>query len=222
MPINHPFRKQQGFTLLEALLAIALSMLLMSALNSVFAESQRELRAKAEAEQMRSFQSAAAEYFLAYRTAMLEAMEPGTDATQDPDQRCLQRLNADTADVVICSINAFKLQGSGFLPGNFSNTNTFGEPLLALFRRTLDDELVLTNNVEMLVVAVATEETQTTGKRRQTTSLSAASQLGASGGVLPTHNNPGRCGIQKTSGQWICGNGWEVDLNSFGLQLHSP
>lgn len=221
MPINPPFRKQQGFTLLEALLAIALSMLLMSALSSMFAESQREIRAKAEADQMQAFQSAAAEYFLAHRAAMLEAMEPGTDASQDPDQRCLQRLSADSADVIVCAVDAFKLQGSGFLPGNFSNTNTFGEPLLALFRRTMNDELVLSDNVEMLVVAVATETTQTASKRRQTTSLSAASQLGATGGVLPTHQNPGRCGIQKTTGQWICGNGWEVDLSSFGLQLHN-
>lgn len=216
-------RRRRGVTLLEALLAVGLSILLLSSLASLLVEGQRELKARNEAEQLQSFQRAAAQYFLARRAAMLRAMEPGEDRERDPDRVCPLRREVRTQSPrVVCGIDAAALLRTGFLPPSFSPHNTFGEPLVAVFRRSTGLDGALGDDVEMLAVALFTSSASEPSAQRQATSLSAASLLGASGGVLPTRDNPGRCGANNSEGSWACGNGWEVQLEAFGLSLPPP
>jgi type II secretory pathway pseudopilin PulG len=213
-------RRQCGVTLLETLLAVSLAALMFVSLSSLLADTQRERRAALEAEQFQSFQRAAAAYFLAKRPEMLLAMATGPDGEQDPDRLCQQRQTVTINDKtrVVCAVSVVQMEQAGFLPTGFQPVNAFGEPLFALFRRVKDAGDELTENVEMLAVAVAVPG-QAVDPKRSALSLSAAGVLGAAGGIVPTRSHPGRCGANKPEGFWVCGNGWEVQLEGFGLTL---
>lgn len=221
MPIGR-FRsiaRQRGFTLIEMVLAVGLTILMVASLGSLLLDAQREAKAGREAETLIAFQRAAAEYFLANRKALMEAMAIG----EDPDELCRTHLvNSEggragvDADRHTCRIDASLLKARRMLPSGTVETNGYGERLIAIFRRIHDDDGDPTDSAEMIVLAaLEPDRSYVRSDARFQASQSATAALGATGGTVADADR-GLCRSVAASGVYeICGSNWKVDLSVY-------
>ncbi|TCT10724.1 hypothetical protein EDC22_105224 [Tepidamorphus gemmatus] len=212
-------KRQGGFTLVEMVLAVGLTILMIASLSSLLLDAQREAKAGREAETLLAFQRAAAEYFLANRTSMMVAMESG----EDPDRLCRTHLGNPLdgrpgADAVrhTCRVDASLLKARRLLPSGTAETNSYGERLIAIFRRIYDDDGDPTDNVEMVVLAaLEPDRSYVRSDARLRVSQSVAAALGASGGTVADADR-GLCrSVAADRVYEVCGSSWKVDLTLY-------
>lgn len=215
-------RGQAGITLIEVLLAMGISVVMLSALAYLLFDSQQELSAKNTAERMQAFQRVAAQYYTAHRSYLLDAM----DGDDSGEGAVYCQINIPEGEEVgspafslekhTCMIDASLLRARRLLPESLSVQNEHGERFLAVFRRIYDEDDLPTANVEMLVLTVLDQaQDYAPNRKRYTESLSVASNLGATGGVLPDGDR-GNCLASRSQSLFeVCGNGWKVALNDF-------
>ena len=219
----NPLHLQRGVSLVESLLALAIAIVMLSALFFLLADGQTEMQAKNQAERIQAFQRVAAQYFVGNRSNMLEAM--GDDAAGEADEYC--RINVPDDDAEggepshdqgkhTCMVDASLLRARRLLPDDFKDATQHGEKLVAIFRRIYNKDGEATENADMVVLTVLADGSQyVANDRRHAENLSIASHLGATGGVLPDKDR-GHCKAERSSATYqICGNGWQLSLGDF-------
>jgi len=217
-----PAGRQRGISLIESLLALAIAIVMLSALFFLLADGQTELRAKNQAERIQSFQRVAAQYYMGNRSNLLDAMDGDDGGEADVYCRINVPENGEGGQPShdqarhTCTVDASLLRAHRLLPPSFNDSTPHGEKLIAVFRRIYDEDGIATGNVDMIVLTVFADGGQyLRNDRRHAESLSVAAHLGATGGVLPDRDR-GHCKVQRSSGTYqICGNGWHLNLADF-------
>ncbi|WP_027015217.1 PulJ/GspJ family protein [Comamonas composti] len=224
-----PLKRQHGATLVEGLLALAISVVMISALVYLLVDGQTEMRAKNEAQRLTAFQRVAAQYFTAERETLLGAMDASTQEEHEAAAlACRIAVPASgeggtpaySSEKHTCMVDASFLRSRGLLPAGMSDTNAYGEKLIAIFRRIREKneqgQWVLSDNVDMVVLPVLAEGlSYTQHESRHAENLSTASMMGSTGGVIPDRDR-GNCKAERSSTTYeICGNGWRVQLGDF-------
>lgn len=213
-------KRQRGVTLIEMVLAIGLSILLLTSLSTLLMDAQKEIRATDQAEGLQSFQRAAAEYFLAHRSALLKAMDDGTDGAD----LCRTHLNADGSGGVLgvdlvrhtCRIDASLLKARRMLPATMAETNHNGERLIAIFRRLYEDDGDPTDSADMIILAILEPgRSYEASSRRFQTTQSTAALLGASGGYIPDQDRGVCRAVRNSSVYEVCGANWKITLSDY-------
>lgn len=124
-------RSQSGFTLLEVLLAIGISLTIGAVALTEMRRDNESQQAKAVGQQLASVGAALNTYMaLQYDNivALSEQPGPGPGAVDDPAPRyCTPNVTTiDGNPVAICTVTIETLMRSGTLPRNFSGRNAFG------------------------------------------------------------------------------------------------
>lgn len=220
-------RRQAGISLIEVLLAMAISVVMLAGLAYLLFDSQQALRAKNAAEQMQAFQRVAAQYFSSHRSGMLKAMGGDPDNPDDLESAALYcQVDVPRGEEFgtpafnlgkhTCTIDASLLRAKRLLSDGQVSETPHGEKLVAVFRRIYDDEGLATGNVDMLVLTVlGPDVAYAANRKRYAESLEVAANLGATGGVL-ADGDRGNCKASRGSATYeVCGNGWKTSLDEF-------
>jgi type II secretory pathway pseudopilin PulG len=216
---TRPRSRQRGLSLLEALLTTALLLAMLGGVARLLSDARDSLHAARAAERLQSFQTAAAEYLLANREPILDAMTTGNDGGQWCRMDLLPDGSGGTPSFDTtrrtCRIDATLLKAKGLLPPGHPGTTVQGETLVAIFRRVVQGSQ-LTGHVEMLMLATyAGTAAHVPDDRRYLRSVAASERLGASGGWVPDRDR-GTCRAVRASSTYeVCGPGWKLDLRDF-------
>jgi type II secretory pathway pseudopilin PulG len=204
---------QRGMSMVEVLLAVSVAVLMLASMTRLMGDARQEMRAQAAADNIRSFQTAAQQYYEANSEALLAAMADGSNA----GDYC--RLNVDedgdggtaaySTSRHTCAFDVSWLKAKLLLGENFRESTAQGEHLVAILRHIHDDDGEPTGNAELLVVAA--DATTDASESRHAFNLAVAGNLGFSGGLVPDRDR-GVCNAYQYE---VCGNGWKVDLRDF-------
>lgn len=212
--------RQRGITLIETLLGLSVSAVILVAVASMLRENNTELRARAVADQQAAFASAAGQYFLNNRSAMLEAMRDGTGASD----HC--KVGASAVDGTggtlavnttkhTCALDVAFLKWKQAVPSSFRETNIHQQKLVAIFKRVYDGTTA-TDAVEMLVVGARNGGAENSVTDLRELALT-AELVGGNGGFAPSRDYTVCRRDAGTSTYEACGaqGGWRANLLDF-------
>ncbi|CAN7741894.1 type II secretion system GspH family protein [Acidovorax sp. LjRoot118] len=217
---------QQGNFMIEALLAVLIVGMMAAATVPMMQEGRIEQNARSAADDMVSFQQAAAQHFISNRSAYETAMKDGTGA----DKLCKVGIDpvagtggmqANSVTKKTCAVDGSMLKYLLAMPDDMNLKNRYGESWVAIYRLIYDTETppAPTGAVDMLVVSAAVAgapapQVVPDGQRHKE-GLAAAAIVGGSGGLVPDADRA-TCVASKTAGKYeVCGNGWRVNLSDF-------
>lgn len=219
-PARAASRPTRGFGMVETMLGIAVATVVLAGMATVLADGQRELRAKNVAEQHTAFMTAAGNFFLANKPAMLKAMEDGTGA----NDYCVVGANpatgvggttANSTALHTCALDVDWLKWKQAIPSNFRASNVHNQRLVAIFKRVYDGATA-TDAAEML--AVGADVGGAANSVQSLRELQAGAELmGGSGGYVPDKDRVVCTYDTGSSTYQACGTqgGWQVDLKQF-------
>lgn len=215
---------QRGVGLAETLLGLAVASAMLVGVARIVSLGQKDLRAKNVAEQQAAFTTAAAQYFVSNKAAILKATEDGTGAAD----HCV--LDADPATGTggtaanntvkhTCAFDVDWLRWKKAIPESFSPTNIYNQKWTAIVRQVYDGTTA-TGDAEMLIVAA-----RNGGAERSVSDLrelaATASLVGGNGGFIPDADKS-VCVWDAVAGKYeACGTqgGWKADVADF---VNSP
>ncbi|NEX64524.1 hypothetical protein [Noviherbaspirillum galbum] len=214
--------RQEGLTLAEVILGLAIMISTFVLTIPWMAQNARDMRAKNVAEHAQAFMQAASQYYLANSTGMLAAMADGTGAAsycQIKADTVLGTGGTTTNDATLhtCAVDANWLIYKSYLPSTFRATNPYGQRLVAIFRRIYDStNTVASMNADMLMVG-AQENASTISVPSYDEMLTTAEVLGSNGGVTPDKDRTSCKAVRSSATYQVCGaNGtWKVDLSQY-------
>ena len=191
--------REAGFSLLEMAMALALVAIATAGAIQVSSDSQSQIKAYAAAEQIKEVYQAAQSYLQANSQALAAATAGGVISI--PVATTVAGGAPPPGYGVLPS-----LQGGGYLPGSFVNSNGYGQQLALLFRR----DVLNPGNIEGLVATIGGSPITDNNLGR------IANRIGAPGGVYmarPPSNVPNGTitgvggGWSTQAGGWNSGSG---------------
>ena len=230
MSINRIYRKQAGFTILEAMIAIGLAMGALAVTMALVTRGDDQTQGHVKAEEIVSFQTLATQYFVANRSDIEAAM--AGDATKAAIH-CRINVATDGSGGTVkmnpakrtCAFDGTLLRAKGLWPSG-SNIDLYGGRHVAIFRQVMSTDAtpVPTGGDEMLIVFAAVDAggVMTSGavpfngdpKRAAAELKAGRDALGATGGYVPPGADYGSCKYNATTKQ-ICGKTWTVNQDDF-------
>jgi len=211
---------QRGIGLAETLISMGIAAAMLVGVARIVAQGQRDLRAKNVAEQQAAFTTAAAQYFVANRAAIIAAAGDGTGAAT----YCVLGASpttgtggttANNTTKHTCAFDVDWLKWSKAIPSSFRTTNVYGQKWTAIVRRIYDGATA-TNDAEMLIVAA-----RNGGAERAVTDVrelaTAAALVGGNGGYIPDSDKVACKWVPGTSTYEACGTqgGWKANVADF-------
>lgn len=184
-------RSQSGFTLLEVLLAIGISLTIGAVALTEMRRDNESSQAKAVGQQLSMVGNALNNYLALQheRIVGLEDRAPGDAVPDDPGPRyCTANVTSlDGYPVSICTITTNTLVSGGMLPRNFSGRNAFGAGY-DLYIRVIGDPALAVPVVDGMVVV---NQPYTTGGAAPRYELmgQAMQEAGADAGMTRTTAN---------------------------------
>lgn len=217
--------RSRGNMLVEAMLAIAIVGFLMTAVLPMIQTAQIEQSARSTADDFASFQTAAAQHFIANRSAYEAAATDGTGADKlckvgvDPNTGA-GGTQANSTTKKTCALDTAMLMYLGALPKSMRTTNRYGESWVAIYRMVYDTAATPapTGAVDMLTVSAAVTGTPaavTPDEVRHREIVTGAALQGGSGGFVPDADRAVCTASRAQSKYEVCGAGWKVNLADF-------
>lgn len=190
-------RRQRGVTMTEALLAVGVSMLMLTWAGRMQAQAAEDLRAKNTAEQMQSIKTLAQQYFKTNRTAIIGAMDTGASAAT--------WCSVNDTVKKLCVVDVAKLIANGAAPAA-TKTVTPQNQLIQITYRLVN---LASGQTEVLVFGGTNSGNQTAMKNES--AALAAQFMGENGGMVPAVNT-GACATTQACG--VMG-GWLATLSNY-------
>lgn len=224
---------QRGMTLIEVILATTVAAFMLYLLIGMQSRASDELRAKANADSLKTFSQMAVQYLSANRggiaSAMTDCAAPCTQNNTDAANFCVIGANPTTglggtttfvrtaataasAGRHTCAVDANWLKWKKLLPADYKETNPYGQTWVAIYSLVYADYdnnagtvYTTKGDVEILIVG-------TGGNESNPAELGLTAELlGGIGGFVPK-NNIGSCTTTQACGS---GGAWKADLSKF-------
>ena len=195
------YKRNRGFSLLEIVLVLGIAALMSVLIMTTWQQSAERIRAKSVGDKLQIITEAAKLYVKANATA-LQTLAPTGGALVIPAGK-----TSATGAIPSGPAGLKSLQGGGFLPLSFIDTNAFGQNTVLLVKKNSSG-----NGLEALVT--------TYGGREMPDAMlgHAANSVGARAGYVPETY------VQASDVGQVIGNygGWRTDASSWGPASTRP
>ena len=192
---NRKIQKEKGFSLLEIVMALAITAIATASLIQLSSDAQEQIKASAIADQMKVIYQASQAYLQANSQALATATAGGV-------------ISIPVATTVAGGLPPAgyngalpSLQGGGYLPGAFINSNGYGQQMVVLFRM----DPVNPGNIEGMVATIGGSTITDANLGR------IANRIGAPGGAY-MHNPPSATPFGTIAG---VGGGWSTQASGW-------